>query len=162
MNFGEGFKRVETTNSVECGIHDAVISKCTPKQWQSGNWYVEVEFVIDGEKDCYPNKYNFNDSPKRDGQSKSKDELMHIWCQTATRFFDNFGIKSGDFRIETWIGAKGKITVRQQKNKPQYKEIVPYELKGNFNTPTVETATVNPAPVQAVASAFGGAVQPNF
>ena len=44
----------------------------------------------------------------------------------------------GNFDVKTWIGKKGTITVRNQKKKPEYKEIVLFKTK--FETKTEEKA----------------------
>jgi hypothetical protein len=46
-----------------------------------------------------------------------------------SQFFANFGIKEGDFEPTHWIGKVGEVTVRPQKKKPEYSELVPYKVK---------------------------------
>ena len=52
-----------------------------------------------------------------------------MWCRTMSQFFANFGIKEGDFEPSHWVGKVGDVTVRPQKKKPEYSEIVPYKVK---------------------------------
>ena len=119
--FGEGYHRVESIPTIEAGHYNARITAVRMTQGALGQ-QIEVTVSVEG----HPNFW-LGDSPKSGNAQYSLDELLDFWCKRMTSFFDSFGIKAGDFNIAAWQGRVGRITVRPQKSKPQYMEIVPYE-----------------------------------
>lgn len=136
MAFGNGFKHEDSKRGLDCGVYEnAVITSCEIKTGSFGD-YIQGTVSVDGDKDIYPNIFLLNDSPTQGYGQLSKEDALKIWNQQMTKVFASFGIPEGNFDVKTWIGKKGTITVRNQKKKPEYKEIVLFKTK--FETKTEE------------------------
>lgn len=128
MAFGEGFKHMDTFEQLEDGLYRAKIVKGEIKSGNYGD-YIQCEVEIEGHPKANPHIFLLNDSPKSGFGSFSLEQAQEMWCRTMSQFFANFGIKEGDFEPSHWVGKVGDVTVRPQKKKPEYSEIVPYKLK---------------------------------
>lgn len=144
--FGEGFHRVESARPLEAGHYNARITSVRMTQGTLGE-QIEVTVSVDGHPNSSPSKFWLGDSPKSGNGQYSVDELLEFWCKRMTAFFDSFGINAGDFNISAWHGRTGRITVRPQKSKPQYMEIVPYET--SFERKDVQQESQVPSPQYA-------------
>ena len=128
MAFGEGFKHMDTFEQLEDGLYRAKIVKGEIKSGNYGD-YIQCEVEIEGHPKANPHIFLLNDSPKSGFGSYSLEQAQEMWCRTMSQFFANFGIKEGDFEPSHWVGKVGDVTVRPQKKKPEYSEIVPYKVK---------------------------------
>ena len=128
MAFGEGFKHMDTFEQLEDGFYKAKIVKGEIKHGNYGD-YIQCEVAVEGHPNCNPHIFLLNDSPKSGFGSLSLEQAQEMWCRTMSQFFANFGIKEGDFEPAHWIGKVGEVTVRPQKKKPEYSELVPYKVK---------------------------------
>ena len=128
MAFGEGFKHMDTFEQLEDGNYRAKIIKAEIKNGSYGD-YIQAEVEIEGHPKANPHIFLLNDSPKSGFGSYSLEQAQEMWCRTMSQFFANFGIKEGDFEPSHWVGKVGDVTVRPQKKKPEYSEIVPYKVK---------------------------------
>lgn len=128
MPFGEGFKHMDTFEQLEDGFYKAKIVKGEIKNGQYGD-YIQCEVEIEGHPKANPHIFLLNDSPKSGFGSMSLEQAQEMWCRTMSQFFANFNIKEGDFEPSHWVGKVGDVTVRPQKKKPEYSEIVPYKVK---------------------------------
>ena len=128
MAFGEGFKHMDTFEQLEDGNYRAKIIKAEIKNGNYGD-YIQAEVEIEGHPKANPHIFLLNDSPKSGFGSFSLEQAQEMWCRTMSQFFANFGIKEGDFEPSHWVGKVGDVTVRPQKKKPEYSEIVPYKVK---------------------------------
>lgn len=128
MAFGEGFKHMDTFEQLEDGLYRAKIVK---GELKSGNYgdYIQCEVEIEGHPKANPHIFLLNDSPKSGFGSFTLEQAQEMWCRTMSQFFANFGIKEGDFEPSHWVGKVGDVTVRPQKKKPEYSELVPYKIK---------------------------------
>ena len=124
--FGQGYHRVESAVPLAAGVYEAKITRAEIVQGNYGQ-QAEVRVEIDGHPNCQPSRFWLKDAPTAGNNQYSQQELLEFWCRTMTKFFDSFGIRDGDFNTASWVNRSGRITVRPQKNKPQYMEIVPYE-----------------------------------
>lgn len=124
--FGEGYEPVEGGKKLEDGIYEAKIVKA---EGFNGNYgaYVKCTVQVKDNPNAMPNLFFINDSPKQGAGNYTKEQLHEMWCKSTTAFFDSFKIQRGNFNINQWVGAVGKVTVRPQKARPEYSEIVPYE-----------------------------------
>ena len=128
MAFGEGFKHMDTFEQLEDGNYRAKIIKAEIKNGSYGD-YIQAEVEIEGHPKANPHIFLLNDSPKSGFGSFTLEQAQEMWCRTMSQFFANFGIKEGDFEPSHWVGKVGDVTVRPQKKKPEYSEIVPYKVK---------------------------------
>ena len=128
MAFGEGFKHMDTFEQLEDGFYKAKIVKGEIKNGNYGD-YIQAEVEIEGHPKANPHIFLLNDSPKKGFGSYTLEQAQEMWCRTMSQFFANFGIKEGDFEPSHWVGKVGDVTVRPQKKKPEYSEIVPYKVK---------------------------------
>ena len=128
MAFGEGFKHMDTFEQLEDGLYRAKIVKGEIKSGNYGD-YIQCEVEVEGHPKANPHIFLLNDSPKSGFGSYSLEQAQEMWCRTMSQFFANFGIKEGDFEPSHWVGKVGDVTVRPQKKKPEYSEIVPYKVK---------------------------------
>ena len=128
MAFGEGFKHMDTFEQLEDGLYRAKIVKGEIKSGNYGD-YIQCEVEIEGHPKANPHIFLLNDSPKSGFGSFTLEQAQEMWCRTMSQFFASFGIKEGDFEPAHWIGKVGDVTVRPQKKKPEYSEIVPYKVK---------------------------------
>lgn len=128
--FGEGYKEIESLRQLESGHYVAKIVKVEGKQGNYGA-YVQCEVQIKDNPNVNPHIFLLNDAPKSGTQNYSQEQMHEMWCKTMTSFFDAFQIQRGNFNINSWVGKVGKITVRPQKKKPEYMEIVPYKVNPN-------------------------------
>jgi len=126
MAFGEGYIPMESGTKLDDGVYNNAKIIDAEGVDNNGRKYVKCTIKVDG-KNVYPNMFFINDSPKEGGAKFTKEQLLDMWCKTTTSFFDSFKIDRGNFNFKQWIGKEGTITVRQQKNHPEYSEIVPYE-----------------------------------
>ena len=128
MAFGEGFKHVDTFEQLEDGNYRAKITKAEIKNGKFGD-YVQAEVDVEGHPNCNPHIFLLNDSPKQGFGAFTLEQAQEMWNRTMTQFFASFGIKEGDFEPSHWVGKVGDVTVRPQKKKPEYSELVPYKVK---------------------------------
>lgn len=128
MAFGEGFKHMDTFEQLEDGIYRAKITKAEIKHGNYGD-YIQAEVEIEGHPKANPHIFLLNDSPKSGFGSYSLEQAMEMWNKTMSQFFASFGITEGDFETSHWIGKTGDVTVRPQKKKPEYSELLPYKTK---------------------------------
>lgn len=128
MAFGEGFKHMDTYEQLEDGNYRAKIIKAEIKNGNYGD-YIQAEVEIEGHPKANPHIFLLNDSPKSGFGNFSKEQALEMWNRTMSQFFASFSITEGDFEPSHWVGKVGDITVRPQKKKPEYSEIVPYKMK---------------------------------
>ena len=128
MAFGEGFKHMDTFAQLEDGNYRAKIIKA---EIQNGNYgdYIQAEVEIEGHPKANPHIFLLNDSPKKGFGSYTLEQAMEMWNRTMSQFFASFGIPEGDFEPSHWVNKVGDVTVRPQKKKPEYSELVPYKMK---------------------------------
>ena len=140
MAFGEGFKHMDTFEQLEDGLYRAKIVK---GELKSGNYgdYIQCEVEIEGHPKANPHIFLLNDSPKSGFGSFTLERAQEMWCRTMSQFFANFGIKEGDFEPSHWVGKVGDVTVRPQKKKPEYSELVPYKIKVKKTEKKAEVTT---------------------
>ena len=119
---------MDTFEQLEDGLYRAKIVKGEIKSGNYGD-YIQCEVEIEGHPKANPHIFLLNDSPKSGFGSYSLEQAQEMWCRTMSQFFANFGIKEGDFEPSHWVGKVGDVTVRPQKKKPEYSEIVPYKVK---------------------------------
>ena len=140
MAFGEGFKHMDTFEQLEDGNYRAKIVKAEIKNGNYGD-YIQAEVEIEGHPKANPHIFLLNDSPKKGFGSYTLEQAQEMWCRTMSQFFANFGIKEGDFEPSHWVGKVGDVTVRPQKKKPEYSELVPYKVKVKKPAEKKEVAT---------------------
>ena len=140
MAFGEGFKHMDTFEQLEDGNYRAKITKAEIKSGNYGD-YIQAEVEIEGHPKANPHIFLLNDSPKSGFGSFSLEQAQEMWCRTMSQFFASFAITEGDFEPSHWVGKVGDITVRPQKKKPEYSEIVPYKLKVKKTEKKAEVTT---------------------
>ena len=140
MAFGEGFKHMDTFEQLEDGNYRAKITKAEIKNGSYGD-YIQAEVEIEGHPKANPHIFLLNDSPKSGFGSFTLEQAQEMWCRTMSQFFASFGIKEGDFEPAHWIGKVGDVTVRPQKKKPEYSELVPYKVKAKKPAEKKEVAT---------------------
>ena len=140
MAFGEGFKHMDTFEQLEDGNYRAKIIKAEIKNGSYGD-YIQAEVEIEGHPKANPHIFLLNDSPKSGFGSFTLEQAQEMWCRTMSQFFANFGIKEGDFEPSHWVGKVGDVTVRPQKKKPEYSELVPYKVKVKKAAEKKEVAT---------------------
>ena len=128
MAFGEGFKHMDTFEQLEDGNYRAKIIKAEIKTGNYGD-YIQAEVEIEGHPKANPHIFLLNDSPKSGFGSFTKEQALEMWNRTMSQFFASFAITEGDFEPSHWVGKVGDVTVRPQKKKPEYSELVPYKLK---------------------------------
>ena len=110
MAFGEGFKHMDTFEQLEDGFYKAKIVKGEIKNGQYGD-YIQCEVEIEGHPKANPHIFLLNDSPKSGFGSFSLEQAQEMWEPSH------------------WVGKVGDVTVRPQKKKPEYSELVPYKVK---------------------------------
>lgn len=140
MAFGEGFKHMDTFEQLEDGLYRAKIVKVELKSGNYGD-YIQCEVEIEGHPKVTPHIFLLNDSPKSGFGSFTLEQAQEMWCRTMSQFFANFGIKEGDFELSHWVGKVGDVTVRPQKKKPEYSELVPYKIKVKKSAEKKEVTT---------------------
>ena len=128
MAFGEGFKHMDTFEQLEDGNYRAKIIKAEIKNGNYGD-YIQAEVKIEGHPKANPHIFLLNDSPKSGFGYFTKEQALEMWNRTMSQFFASFAITEGDFEPSHWVGKVGDVTVRPQKKKPEYSELVPYKLK---------------------------------
>ena len=128
MAFGEGFKHMDTYEQLEYGNYRAKIVKAEIKNGSYGD-YIQAEVEIEGHPKANPHIFLLNDSPKKGFGSFTLEQAMEMWNRTMSQFFASFGIPEGDFEHAHWVNMVGDVTVRPQKKKPEYSELVPYKMK---------------------------------
>ena len=119
---------MDTFEQLEDGNYRAKIIKAEIKNGSYGD-YIQAEVEIEGHPKANPHIFLLNDSPKSGFGLFNLEQAQEMWCRTMSQFFANFGIKEGDFEPSHWVGKVGDVTVRPQKKKPEYSEIVPYKVK---------------------------------
>lgn len=137
--FGAGFKHMDSNESLSDGNYRAKIVSAELKKGSYGD-YIQGTIEVDG-KQVYPNLFFIKDAPTSGFGNVSKEQAHEMWCKNMTKFFASFGITEGDFEPSHWIGKEGDITVQQQKNKPEYKEIVMWK-----KTPAKTEQKAGPSP----------------
>ena len=139
--FGEGFKHMDSFEKLEDGYYKAKIVKAELKKGNFGD-YIQAEVEVEGHPNANPHIFLINDSPKEGYGSMTLEQAMEMWCKNTTAFFNAFGITEGDFDHAHWVGKVGEITVRPQRKKPEYSEIVPYKttIKKNANKADTESS----------------------
>ena len=144
MAFGEGFKHMDTFEQLEDGNYRAKIIKAEIKNGSYGD-YIQAEVEIEGHPKANPHIFLLNDSPKKGFGSYTLEQAQEMWCRTMSQFFASFGIPEGDFEPSHWVNKVGDVTVRPQKKKPEYSELVPYKMKikKSAEKKPVETHTDN-------------------
>ena len=140
MAFGEGFKHMDTYEQLEDGNYRAKIIKAEIKNGSYGD-YIQAEVEVEGHPNANPHIFLLNDSPKSGFGSFTLEQAQEMWCRTMTQFFTSFGIKEGDFEPSHWVGKVGDVTVRPQKKKPEYSELVPYKVKPRKTAAKSEVTT---------------------
>ena len=140
MAFGEGFKHMDTYEQLEDGNYRAKIIKAEIKNGNYGD-YIQAEVEVEGHPNANPHIFLLNDSPKSGFGSFTLEQAQEMWCRTMTQFFTSFGIKEGDFEPSHWVGKVGDVTVRPQKKKPEYSELVPYKVKPRKTAAKSEVTT---------------------
>lgn len=151
MAFGAGYRPVEGFNKLEAGIYEARIVEAKGID-NNGKKHIEVALVYNNQPlNSIPNKANVWDCPTQPLGKMDMEKTTDMWCQQMTQFFDSFGITRGDFHFAGWVGKVGKVTVRPQHNKPQYKEVVLYET--SYETKKTDK---KPDQVSALETAFDG------
>ena len=128
MAFGEGFKHMDTFEQLEDGNYRAKIIKAEIKNGSYGD-YIQAEVEVEGHPNCNPHIFLLNDRPDKGFGSLTVEQAQKMWDRNMTSFFASFGITEGDFEPAHWIGKVGDVTVRPQKKKPEYSELVPYKMK---------------------------------
>lgn len=141
--FGENYKVEEFSNKVKLddGNYKAKIVKTDGIETPSGNKYILIEFVVNGNPNAWPNNFHMFDSPTEARGKMTLEQLQSIWNKKTTAFFDSFGITRGDFDFRKWVGKEGEITVQAQYNNPEYSEIIPYKTKPRERKAMVDTFT---------------------
>ena len=140
MAFGEGFKHMDTFEQLEDGFYKAKIVKGEIKNGNYGD-YIQCEVEIEGHPKANPHIFLLNDSPKSGFGSFSLDQTMEMRNRTMSQFFASFAIPEGDFEPSHWVGKVGDVTVRPQKKKPEYSELVPYKVKVKKSAEKKEVTT---------------------
>ncbi|WP_147612309.1 hypothetical protein [Treponema pectinovorum] len=80
---------------------------------------------------------------KKDGTPITQDDLKR-WDASMSRFFDAFKITPGDFNFIHWVKKVGYVTVRKNKNNPQYSSLfVAFKQHKENSTPQAQQ---HPAP----------------
>lgn len=141
--FGTNYQPVESTPSLDAGYYQAKIVKVELKSNSVGQ-YLQIEVTVKDHQGANPKIALMNDYPTSGYGSLSLEDSQKIWNQNMTKFFDNFKINRGDFDFSKWVNHVGEVTVRPQKNNPQYKELVLWHDKLEHKQKT-ETAS---APMQ--------------
>lgn len=92
MSIGEGYiPEEQAAITLKSGDHLLKIIGATEKVSSNGNLMVEMKMIT---KDC-PIEFKF---------FLVKNDNFNV---NATKFFDCFGIKRGDFNLQGWLGKKG-------------------------------------------------------
>lgn len=128
MSFGYGFKHVDSFEQLDDGNYRAKITKAELKSGNYGD-YIQCEVEVEGHPNCNPHIFLLNDSPKNGFGSFTLEQALEMWNRSMTQFFTSFAIQEGDFEPSHWVGKVGDITVRPQKKKPEFSEILPYKAK---------------------------------
>lgn len=131
--YGFGYQPVESYQ-LQDGIYEAKITKVEKNVTDQNKKYITVFFNVGGNEKSTPNRWMNFDRPTEGFSRFTAEEAQKMWDATLTKFFDSFSIPRGNFDFESWVGKKGQVTVRQQKNDSKYKEIVPYALKKSVET----------------------------
>ena len=126
--FGNGWKHEDSSEMLEVGNYKAKITKAEIKSGNYGD-YIQAEVEVEGHPNCNPHIFLLNDRPTSGFGSLSAEQAQKIWDRNITQFFASFAIPEGDFEPSHWVGKVGDVTVRPQKKKPEYSEIVPYKVK---------------------------------
>lgn len=111
------------------GIYEAKITKVEKNVSAQNKKYITIFFCVAGNEKSIPNRWSNFDRPTEGFGKFTVEEAQHMWDKTFTKFFDSFSIQRGNFDFDSWVGKTGKITVRQQKNNDNFKEIVPYAMQ---------------------------------
>ena len=113
---------------LEVGNYKAKITKAEIKSGNYGD-YIQAEVEVEGHPNCNPHIFLLNDRPDKGFGSLTVEQAQKMWDRNMTSFFASFGITEGDFEPSHWVGKVGDVTVRPQKKKPEYSELVPYKVK---------------------------------
>jgi hypothetical protein len=140
MAFGNGFKHEDMSEMLEAGNYEAKIIKAELKNGNYGQ-YIQCEVEVKDHPNCNPHIFLLNDMPQSGFGSLSLEQAQGMWNKKMTAFFASFKITEGDFEPAHWIGKVGDVTVRPQKKKPEYSEIVPYKVKIKKAEKKVEVTT---------------------
>jgi hypothetical protein len=140
MGFGNGFKHEDSSEMLEVGNYTAKIVKAEIKSGSYGD-YIQAEVEVEGHPNCNPHIFLLNDRPTQGYGSLTAEQLQKMWDRNLTQFFASFAIPEGDFEPSHWVGKVGDVTVRPQKKKPEYSELVPYKIKVKKTEKKAEVAT---------------------
>ena len=140
MAFGKGFKHEEMSEMLEAGNYEAKITKAELKQGKFGD-YIQCEVEVKDHPNCNPHIFLLNDMPQSGFGSLTLEQAQGMWNKKMTAFFAAFQITEGDFEPSHWVGKVGDVTVRPQKKKPEYSELVPYKIKVKKTEKKAEVAT---------------------
>jgi hypothetical protein len=140
MGFGNGFKHEDSSEMLECGNYRAKITKAELKKGNYGD-YIQAEVEVEGHPNCNPHIFLLNDRPTQGYGSLTTEQLQKMWDRNLTQFFASFAIPEGDFEPSHWVGKVGDVTVRPQKKKPEYSELVPYKIKVKKSAEKKEVTT---------------------
>ena len=128
MAFGNGWKHEDSSEMLEVGNYKAKITKAEIKSGNYGD-YIQAEVEVEGHPNCNPHIFLLNDRPDKGFGSLTVEQAQKMWDRNMTSFFASFGITEGDFEPSHWVGKVGDVTVRPQKKKPEYSELIPYKMK---------------------------------
>ncbi|MGP1521171.1 MAG: DUF669 domain-containing protein [Treponema sp.] len=100
MRFGEGYK-IDDGYFIEVkpGEYNCKINKLQLKQTKSGKPMIEMKLLLQG--GGLVTYYLVDD--------RSTADLAIMSNQRLTKFFDCFGINRGNFNINQWLGARGRV-----------------------------------------------------
>ena len=140
MGFGNGWKHEDSSEMLEVGNYKAKITKAEVKNGSYGD-YIQGEVEVEGHPNCNPHIFLMNDRPTKGFGKLDAEQAQKMWDRTMTQFFASFAIPEGDFEPSHWVGKVGDVTVRPQKKKPEYSELVPYKIKVKKTEKKAEVAT---------------------
>ena len=128
MGFGNGWKHEDSSEMLEVGNYKAKITKAEIKSGDYGQ-YIQGEVEVEGHPNCNPHIFLLNDRPTKGFGKLDTEQAQKMCDRNMTAFFESFAITEGDFEPSHWVGKVGDVTVRPQKKKPEYSELVPYKVK---------------------------------
>ncbi|EFW38783.1 hypothetical protein [Treponema phagedenis] len=103
MKFGSRYQVDEnwSNNNFQPGEWECIITKATETLSRTGKAMVEMGFSIAGQGEL---RYWLVDD-------QSSQEAWERTNKNITRFFDCFNIPRGNFNVQSWLGAKGRIYI---------------------------------------------------
>lgn len=143
--YGQGYRPVEKAKTLADGQYTAKILKIEPTATKDGSGqYLKVTVAVKDNPGALPNQSYLYDRPSTSIGTMTLEQSQEMWDRNMTQFFDSFQIQRGNFDFGTWVNKVGTITIRPQRNKPQYKEIVLYPVEAKKEKEQEETPV--PAP----------------